>query len=491
MSLELLKTLKTPSQRQSVMENVLNWCNKHKIGVLPEAWRTAKPNNKDLIDMAKPTLVGLPALMILYLIWEIPGFAAGMAIIVGFAILDATRPLRGGHWLGRPEASKKAEVQRRFLIEKGMDPEKWWGKKLQDALNAHNIKANVVVLDTSGATLDMYELEVQQGYDVAGITALGENFSRALKLPKGTHISVDANIGNGRAALYIPKEKYRPVRTLSMLEAAQTSGYALPGLVGEDLIGNPMIVDITHAPHLLVGGEVGMERAGQMLNIILSTSYSLPPERLRITLIDPKLLELAVCNSLPQVTESVITDMHKAHKRLLHIREMMLVRCQQFLEAGVNNIAAYNRRFPDAPMPYQLVAFSELTIGLKCSAPVSADDDREVGDSIKSLLLELIGAAPTQEAGIHFLFGIQCYDPKTCGETLRQGIPSSIGMRVRAHEFSELLIGQKGCESLCEQGECYVFMSGDASPKRALSAALIGEDMEHAVDLIREKWSTE
>ncbi|OQW99249.1 MAG: hypothetical protein BWK73_50775, partial [Thiothrix lacustris] len=65
------------------MENVLNWCNKHKIGVLPEAWRTAKPNNKDLIDMAKPTLVGLPALMILYLIWEIPGFAAGMAIIVG------------------------------------------------------------------------------------------------------------------------------------------------------------------------------------------------------------------------------------------------------------------------------------------------------------------------------------------------------------------------------------------------------------------------
>lgn len=63
-----------------------------------------------------------------------------------------------------------------------------------------------------------------------------------------------------------------------MLEAAQTSGYALPGLVGEDLIGNPMIVDILHALHLLVGGEVGMERAGQMLNIILSNyaSYSLP-----------------------------------------------------------------------------------------------------------------------------------------------------------------------------------------------------------------------
>ncbi|MDD5392791.1 MAG: FtsK/SpoIIIE domain-containing protein [Thiothrix sp.] len=488
MSLDFVKTL---PQRQPALKTVIDWCAKHKIGVLPEAWRTAKPNPADLVDMAKPTLVGIPALFVLYLIWEIPGFATGLAIIVAIAILDATRPLRGGHWLAKPEVAKAEEIKHRFLVEEGMDPDKWWGKKVQDALNAHGVKANVVVLDTSGATLDMYELEVQQGFDINNIATLGDNFARSLKLPKGDHITVDANIGNGRAALYIPKTKYRAIRTLDMLQTAQKSGYPLPGLVGEDLVGNPVVVDITHAPHLLVGGEVGMERAGQMLNILLSTAYSLPPDKLRITLIDPKVLELAVCNSLPHVTEPVIIEMHKAYRRLLHIREMMNQRCQLFAEAGVNNIAAYNRRFPEQPMPYQLIAFSELTIGLKCGVPVSADDDREVGEAIKALLLEMIGAAPTQEAGIHFLFGIQCYDPKTCGEALRHGIPSSIGMRVRAHEFSELLIGQKGCETLGEQGECYVFMAGDASPKRALAAAISGEDIEQAVLAIREKWLDE
>lgn len=494
-----LDSSKLSLPRHAAVENFLNWCEKHKVGILPERWRTAKPSPKDIVDIAKPTLIGVPVLFIVYLIWGITGFATGLAIIVGFFILDATRPLRGGHWLGKPEEEPviappsieetEEAIKRRFLVEEGMDPDKWWGKRVQDALIAHNIKANVVVLDTSGATHDMYELEVQQGFDINVITTLGDNFARALKLPKGEHVTIDANVGNGRAALFVPKTEARPIRTLEMLQTEGQPNCTLPGLVGEDLRGNAILLDITQAPHLLIGGEIGMERAGQMLNLILSAAYNVSPETLRITLIDPKMLELSVCNTLPHVTEPVITDMHKAYKRLLHIKEMMNIRCKQFLDAGVNNIAAYNRRFPEHALPYQVVAFSELTVGLKCTVPISADDDREVGDAIKSLLLELVGAAPTQEAGIHFLFGIQCYDPKTCGETLRQGIPSSIGMRVRAHEFSELLIGQSGCETLDEHGECYVFMSGDATPKRALAALASDEEIEQAVQAIREKWT--
>ena len=60
------------------------------------------------------------------------------------------------------EASKKPRCN--AAIEKGMDPEKWWGKKLQDALNTHNIKP-MWWCWTPQTTLDMYELEVQQGYD--------------------------------------------------------------------------------------------------------------------------------------------------------------------------------------------------------------------------------------------------------------------------------------------------------------------------------------
>lgn len=62
--------------------------------------RTAKPNSQDLMEIAKPTLIGIPILVILYLIWDLTGFATGLAVAVALAILDATRPLRGviGSW---------------------------------------------------------------------------------------------------------------------------------------------------------------------------------------------------------------------------------------------------------------------------------------------------------------------------------------------------------------------------------------------------------
>ena len=258
------KTLEKPTFSQSV-EGLLR---KYKVGVLPESMRTAKPDSKDLMDIAKPSLIGIPFLLVLYLIWDVTGFATGLAIIVAIAILDASRPLRNGYWLLKPDAPETpSDPASLMMLAEGLDPEGWWGKKVQDALNAYGIKATVVAMDTSGATMDVYELEVQKGFDINVVTTLGDNFARALALPKGERVLVDANIGNGRAALFIPKKESRAIHAMALIPQAKESQAILPGLIGEDLVGKPLVVDITQAPHLLVGGEIGNERLHQLLNI--------------------------------------------------------------------------------------------------------------------------------------------------------------------------------------------------------------------------------
>lgn len=56
-----------------------------------------------------------------------------------------------------------------------MDPENGGGKKLSRCAKCAQYQSQRGGIGhLRRATLDMYELEVQQGYDVAGITALGE-----------------------------------------------------------------------------------------------------------------------------------------------------------------------------------------------------------------------------------------------------------------------------------------------------------------------------
>lgn len=482
----------TSGEKPTFLQYVLTWWEKYKIGVIPEHMRIAKPDSRDLMDIAMPSLIGIPILLVLYVLGDVTAFASGLAVVVALAILDASRPLRGGHWLAKPDEPvvvTEEQTKRRFLIDDGIDLEKWWGKNVQDALNAHGIKASVVALDTSGASVDVYELLVQKGFDINNVKDLGDNFARSLGLPKGERVSVDANIGNGRAALYVPKKQRRSISTAEMMQQAAASPYALPGLIGEDLLGNALIVDIARAPHLLVGGEITDERAVQMLNMILSSAYSRSPTTLKITLVDPKRLEMAVCNRLPHMTEPVITDMQVAYQRLKTIHDLMEERCQQLQTAGAGHIEGYNVLNPETPMPYHLIAFSELSMALKVDAPLDGETSTTVGEGIKKLLLNLVGAAPTQAVGIHFLFGVQCFDAKTCGEALRQGIPSSIGLRVRGQSFSEMLIGQSGCETLNNSGDCYVFMSGSSTPVRAQVASASEVDIVKLVQAIKDKWS--
>lgn len=472
-------------EAQTLTTTLTSWWHKYKIGAIPEQVRVAKPNTKDLWDIAKPSLWGIPILLVLYVVGDVTAFAAGLAAVVALALLDASRPLRSGYWLGKPAP---AHSKQRFLIEEGIDPEKWWGKRVQAALNAHGIQAAVVALDTSGASMDVYELDVQKGFDISAINALGDNFSRTLALAKGERVWVDANIGSGRAALYIPKAKGRVISSVDLLPKITNAAYTLPALVGEDLVGNSIVVDIAQAPHLLIGGELGEERSQQVLNIILSCAYHVSPQQLTLTLIDPKRVELQSVSQLPHCQEPIITDMYKVSSYFQRLYALIEQRCQQFAAANVGHIQAYNALHADAPLAYHVVVISDLHVMFQAGSHLANDEEFTLGQSLKKQLLELLCSMPAPSAGIHFVCGLQSFEPKLIGEQLRTALPSVIGLRMRNASFSQWLIHQSGCETLSKAGECYVFMAQHTHPLRGQIATASALEHSQLVQSIKAKW---
>ncbi len=67
-------------------------------------------------------------------------------------------------------------------------------------------------------------------------------------------------------------------------------------------------------PHLLVAGTTGSGKSVGINAMILSLLYKAEADKVRLILIDPKMLELSVYEGIPHLLAPVVTDMrHAAH----------------------------------------------------------------------------------------------------------------------------------------------------------------------------------
>src|SRR5690606_17549912 len=127
-------------------------------------------------------------------------------------------------------------------------------------------------------------------------------------------------------------------------ERWRSSQHALPIALGKDIAGQPVYVDLAKMPHLLVAGATGAGKSVG-LNVMLASLLSKKtPEEVRLLMVDPKVVELAVFDGIPHMLLPVVTDMKKAALALRWAVDEMERRYQLFADAGVRNIATYNKR---------------------------------------------------------------------------------------------------------------------------------------------------
>lgn len=118
--------------------------------------------------------------------------------------------------------------------------------------------------------------------------------------------------------------------------------------LGKGVAGDPVVIDLAKAPHLLVAGTTGSGKSVGINAMILSMLYKNPPDKLKLILVDPKEVEFSPYEDIPHLLTPVITDMAKvAHCLAWAVREMDR-RYKLLKMAGQKNFDGYNQRIREA-----------------------------------------------------------------------------------------------------------------------------------------------
>ena len=215
-------------------------------------------------------------------------------------------------------------------------------EKLRAKLADFGIVGEVVEI-RPGPVVTMYEFLPGPGIKVSKIASLADDLAMAMEAMR---VRIVAPIpGKGVVGIEVPNKDRETVylKEIAEQDAFNKGTSKLTMCVGKDIEGMPYVLDLAKAPHLLIAGTTGSGKSVAVNSMIMSILLKATPEEVRFIMVDPKMLELSVYEGIPHLLLPVVTDPKKAALALRWAVEEMERRYQLLSEAGVRNIAGYNK----------------------------------------------------------------------------------------------------------------------------------------------------
>jgi S-DNA-T family DNA segregation ATPase FtsK/SpoIIIE len=372
---------------------------------------------------------------------------------------------------------------------------------LEIKLKDFNVDAEVVAVQP-GPVITRFEIQPAPGIKVSKISNLAKDLARSLAVISVRVVEVIP--GKTTVGIEIPNEQRELIRLTEVVaskvfdEAASPLTLAL----GKDISGTPIVAELSKMPHLLVAGTTGSGKSVGVNAMLLSVLFKASPEEVRLILIDPKMLELAVYDGIPHLLTPVVTDMKEAASALRWGVGEMERRYKLMAAMGVRNISGYNRKVRDAekrgeplkdplwkpndPMdtseeaplaeklPYIVIVIDEF-----------ADMMMIVGKKVEELIARI--AQKARAAGIHLILATQRPSVDVITGLIKANVPTRMAFQVSSKVDSRTVLDQGGAEQLLGHGDMLYLPPGKSMPERVHGAFVSDEEVHRVCDDWRKR----
>ncbi len=372
---------------------------------------------------------------------------------------------------------------------------------LQNVLEDYNVQGQIVKIHP-GPVVTLYEFEPAPGTKSSRVIGLSDDIARSMSA-----ISVRASVIPGRSVigLELPNKIRQTVFMRDMLDsdAYMNTKAKLPLILGKDIGGTPIIADLAKMPHLLVAGTTGSGKSVAVNTMLLSLLYKLSPEKCRLIMIDPKMLELSVYNDIPHLLTEVVTEPGKAIVALKWAVQEMEDRYRSMSKLGVRNIDGYNSRMKEAQKKGELLMRTVQTgFDIETGKPIYEDQPMDMNelpyiviivDEFADLMLvagkELEAslqrlAQMARAAGIHIIMATQRPSVDVITGVIKANFPTRISFQVTSKIDSRTILSDGGAEQLLGMGDM-LYMAGGGRITRVHGPFASDHDVESVVNHLK------
>ena len=354
---------------------------------------------------------------------------------------------------------------------------------LQATLDSFGIDAKVGQA-TSGPRVTLLEVLPAPGVKVERISQISNNIAmelRAVSLRILTPIP-----GKNSVGIEVPNTDPALVNLSSLMStpAWKKSKAEIPLLLGRNISGKLVVLDLARAPHLLIAGATGSGKSVCINALIMSLLYRFSPEEMQLIMVDPKVVEFSCYTSLPHLVVPVITDCKKVPLALRWVIKEMERRYQILAKVGARNLSSFNSRRPEkepvlddegnpipAKLPFIVVVVDEL-----------ADIMMTAKSDVETSLARI--AQLSRAVGIHTIIATQRPSVNVITGTIKANFPTRIAFQVTSQVDSRTILDGKGAESLLGRGDMLFRPPGAAALDRIQGSMVADEEIDRAVEYV-------
>src|SRR5271170_988766 len=446
----------------------------------PAAYAPRPQGSAPTLSAGAPPVVIAPAA---------PRSASRAAVEARFASLPREWTMPSIAMLTEPKKSAGTRVSQDALEQNA--------RLLEGVLDDFGVKGEIVNV-RPGPVVALYELEPAPGIKSSRVIGLADDIARSMSAVSARVAVVQ---GLNAIGIELPNQRRDTVylRELLASEDFGKSNHRLPIALGKTIGGEPVIVDLTRMPHLLVAGTTGSGKSVAINTMILSLLYRMKPERCRLIMVDPKMLELSAYDGIPHLLTPVVTDPKKAVIALKWAVREMEDRYKKMSKVGVRNIDGFNARVAEA-----------VAKGEPLTRTVQTGFDRETGeavyesediplDELADLMMvagkDIEGAIQrlaqmARAAGIHLIMATQRPSVDVITGTIKANFPTRISFQVTSKIDSRTILGEQGAEQLLGQGDM-LYMAGGGRIARVHGPFVSDTEVEKVVAHIKKQGAPE